>query len=87
MLTVFWNPDGFHVVTILQRAASLNRAWFIDGNLVPWRDQFVPGGRRLGQKKLMIHIDNGSAILHRWPKTFSCITDSASSQIHLTCQT
>jgi hypothetical protein len=60
MVTVFWNPDGFHVVTILPKGASFNTAWFTDGNLVPLRDQFFPGGRRPGQRKLMVHVDNAS---------------------------
>jgi hypothetical protein len=36
MLTVFWNPDGFQVVTILRTGASFNSTWFIYGNLVPF---------------------------------------------------
>jgi hypothetical protein len=60
IVTVFWNPDGFRVVTILPKGASFNTAWFIDGNLLPLRDQFFPGGRRPGQKKLMVHVDNAS---------------------------
>jgi hypothetical protein len=65
MLTAFWNPDGFYVVTFLPRGASFNTAWFIDRNLVPLQDQFFAGGRRVGQKKLMVHIDNASPVLHR----------------------
>jgi hypothetical protein len=40
MLTVFWNRDGFHVVTILPKGASFNAAWFIDGNLALLGDEF-----------------------------------------------
>jgi hypothetical protein len=64
MRAVFWNPDGFHVVTILPRVASFNTGWFTDGNLVPLRDQFVSGGRRPGQKKLMVRIDHASPMPH-----------------------
>jgi hypothetical protein len=65
MLTVFCNPDGFHVVTILPRGASFNTTWLIDGNPVPLRDQFFPGGTKPRQKKLMVHIDNSRAMLQR----------------------
>jgi hypothetical protein len=34
MSTVFWNPDGFQVVTILPAEASFNAVWFIDGSLL-----------------------------------------------------
>jgi hypothetical protein len=60
ILIVFWNPDGFHIVTILPRRAWFNTAWFIDGNFVSSRDQFFPGGRRPDQKKPMYHIVNAS---------------------------
>jgi hypothetical protein len=43
MLTVFWNPDRFQVVTILPKWILFNRTWFIDGNLVPLRGLFFPG--------------------------------------------
>jgi hypothetical protein len=35
ILTVFWNPGGFQVVTILLTGASFNATSFINGNLVP----------------------------------------------------
>jgi hypothetical protein len=38
MLTVFWNPDGFQVVTILAKEELFNATWFTDGHLVPLRD-------------------------------------------------
>jgi hypothetical protein len=65
ILTVFWNPDGFRVVTILSKGEVLNTVWFIDGSLIPLQDQFFPGGRRPGQKKLTVHIDRASPMLHR----------------------
>jgi hypothetical protein len=65
MLTVSWNPDGFHVVMILPRGTSFNTTWFTDRNLVSLRDQFFPGGRRPDQKTLMVHIENASPVLHR----------------------
>jgi hypothetical protein len=59
-MAVFWNRDGFQVVTILPTGASFNAAWFIDGNLAPLRGHFFPAGRRSDQEKLMVHIDNAS---------------------------
>jgi hypothetical protein len=61
MLTVLWNPHGFHVVTMLPLGASFNASWFIDQNLVPLLDRFFPGGRDPRQKILAVTIDNASA--------------------------
>jgi hypothetical protein len=57
----FWNPHGFHVVTMLPPGASFNASWLIDQNLVPLLDRFFPGGRDSRQKQLVVHIDNASA--------------------------
>jgi histone-lysine N-methyltransferase SETMAR len=46
MLTVLWNPHGFHVIT------------FFDQNLVPLIDKFFPLGWNPVQRKLAVHIDN-----------------------------
>jgi hypothetical protein len=61
MLTIFCNPGGFHVMTIVPKETSFNTVLFIDGNVVLLRDQFFSGGRMPSQKKLMVHIDNASS--------------------------
>jgi hypothetical protein len=61
MLTVLWNPHGFHVLTMLPAGASFNAAWFIDQNLVPLVAKFFPRGRGPGERKLVLHIDNAPA--------------------------
>jgi histone-lysine N-methyltransferase SETMAR len=60
MLTVLWNPHGFHVVTMLPPRASFTAPWLIDGNLVPLLDKFFPTGWSPGQRKLVVHIDNAA---------------------------
>jgi hypothetical protein len=70
MLTVFWNPGGFQVVIILPTGPFFNAAWFLDGNLVPLRDHFFPGGRRSDQKKLIVHVDNASPHTGQITETF-----------------
>jgi hypothetical protein len=48
ILTVFWNPGGFQVVTILPTGGLLNATWFIDKDFMPLRDHFFPGeGNRI----------------------------------------
>jgi hypothetical protein len=49
MLALFSNPDGSHIMTILQQRAPSKVAWLIDQNLVLLRDHFLLEGRRLGQ--------------------------------------
>jgi hypothetical protein len=51
MSTILWNPDGFHVVTILPAGQSFTAPWFIDRNLQPLIDKFFPDGRRPGERK------------------------------------
>jgi hypothetical protein len=50
MLTVLWNPDGLHVVTMLPPGESFNASWFIDQNLVPLVQSFFPSGGSPMQK-------------------------------------
>jgi hypothetical protein len=57
LLTVFWNPEEFQVVTILPIGAPFNAPWFIDGNIMPLQNHFFPGGTRSDQKKLILYID------------------------------
>jgi transposase len=49
MLTVMWNPHGFHAVTILPPGPSCNAATFIDHNLVPLIAKFYPIAWNPGQ--------------------------------------
>jgi hypothetical protein len=47
----------FHVVTMLPRGASFNATWFIQQNLVPLSDPFLPNVDDPTHRKLVIHID------------------------------
>jgi hypothetical protein len=40
MLAGLWNPDAFHVVTILPARHSFRAPWFRDQNLQPLVDKF-----------------------------------------------
>jgi hypothetical protein len=62
MLTILWNPHGFHVVIMLPLRASFKAAWFIDGNLVPLVAKFFPAGLNAGGRKLL--VDNDKAPAH-----------------------
>jgi hypothetical protein len=44
MLTVLWNPDDFHVTTMLPLGELFHASWFIDQNLVPLVQSFFPSG-------------------------------------------
>jgi hypothetical protein len=61
MLTVLWNPHGFHVVTMLPPGALFNTTWFIEQNLVSLLDAFFPNVPDPMQRKLVVHIDSASA--------------------------
>jgi histone-lysine N-methyltransferase SETMAR len=58
MLTILWNPHGFHVLTMLPKGALFNAAWFLDQNSVHLVARFYHRGRTSGQRKLVLHIDN-----------------------------
>jgi hypothetical protein len=51
MSTISWNPDGFHIATILPARESFTAPWFIDQNLQQLIDKFFPNGRRPGERK------------------------------------
>jgi hypothetical protein len=50
MVTLFLNPAGFKVMTILPTQASFNAAWFIGGNFVSLQDYFFLGEGNLIKK-------------------------------------
>jgi hypothetical protein len=70
MLTVLWNPDGFHVAMILPARHSFTAPWFIDQNLQPMIDKFFQNGRRPGQRKLGVHVDNAAPHNARMTRNF-----------------
>jgi hypothetical protein len=61
MLTVVWNPHGFHVVSILLPRGLFNAPWFMDGNLVPLLERFFPAGWSAKRRKLVVYIDHAPA--------------------------
>jgi histone-lysine N-methyltransferase SETMAR len=70
MLTVLWNPHGFHVVTMLPPGESLNALRFRDQNLAPLIQSFFPSGWSPRQNKLMVHVDNAPAHNSRMTQNF-----------------
>jgi hypothetical protein len=70
MLSVLWNPDGFHVVTVLPARHSFTPPWFIDQTLQPLIDKFIQNGRHPGQRKLVIHVDSASPHNARMTQNF-----------------
>jgi hypothetical protein len=51
MLTVLWNPHGFHVVAMLPSGVLFNATWFIEQNLVPLFEAFFLNGPDPKQRK------------------------------------
>jgi hypothetical protein len=70
MMTVLWNFQGFHVVTMLPPRTSFNASWFIDVNLVPLLENFFLAWWSAGQRKLIVHIDNACAPNSRITQNF-----------------
>jgi histone-lysine N-methyltransferase SETMAR len=57
MLTVVWNPSGWHVVTILPKGATFDAAYYISDILTPlakWRKNQIGSTNR----NLIVHSDN-----------------------------
>jgi histone-lysine N-methyltransferase SETMAR len=54
MLTVVWNPDGFHVIKVLPRGWKLTSQYYIDNILSEICALHIAGDRN----KLVIHADN-----------------------------
>jgi hypothetical protein len=74
MLIFLWNPDGFHVVTMLPPRTSLNIPWFINEHLVLLVEKFPPAGWSAGRRKLEVPIDN--APTHNSRTTYNFFGDS-----------
>jgi hypothetical protein len=57
MVTIVWNPSGFHVVKALPKGSKFNAQYYINNILVAisdWRRLSV----RTQQSKLWLHADN-----------------------------
>jgi hypothetical protein len=85
ILTVWWNPRRFHVLTMLPPGASFNSSWFIDQDLVPLLDRFFPDEWDPRQRELVAFLDNSAPTMRRWLETASrtaCWKDSHSHHTH-----
>jgi histone-lysine N-methyltransferase SETMAR len=57
MLTIVWNPCGFHLITVLEKDRKFNSGCYIAEILEPlsqWRSIEAAGN----QRKLLVHADN-----------------------------
>jgi hypothetical protein len=57
MLTIVWNPRGFHLIKVLERGRKFNAGCYIAEILKPfssWRSTEAAGNER----KLLVHADN-----------------------------
>jgi hypothetical protein len=57
MLMIVWNPRGFHVIEVLEKARKFNAGCYIaeiSEPWSPWRSIETAGNER----KLLMHVDN-----------------------------
>jgi histone-lysine N-methyltransferase SETMAR len=57
MLTIVWNPRGFHLIKVLEKGRKFNAGYYIAEILEPlsqWRSIEAAGNER----KLLVHADN-----------------------------
>jgi histone-lysine N-methyltransferase SETMAR len=57
MLTIVWNPHGFHLIKILGKGRKFNAGYYIAEILEPlsqWRSIEAAGN----EQKLLVHADN-----------------------------
>jgi hypothetical protein len=57
MLTIVWNPRGFHLIKVLENGRKFNAGYYIAEILEPlsqWRSIEAAGNDR----KLLVHADN-----------------------------
>jgi histone-lysine N-methyltransferase SETMAR len=58
MITIFWNPHGFHVVEALKEGESFNDKYMVNVILPQLVAIYFDGEREAGQKRLCVHMDN-----------------------------
>jgi hypothetical protein len=69
MLTIVWNPAGFHLINFLSRPAKFNEEHYVTNILSPlaiWREIHV--GKT--DRKLIVHSDNTHSHTARWTLEF-----------------
>jgi hypothetical protein len=57
MLTIVWNPCGFHLIKVLEKDCKFNAGYYIAEILEPlsqWRSIEAAGN----EQKLLVHADN-----------------------------
>jgi hypothetical protein len=65
ILTIIWNPSGFHVVDRLPNDAKMNSAYFVTNKVTQFEQAIFPRGRAPHQKRFVIHLDNCSVHISR----------------------
>ena len=68
MITIFWNPSGFHLIKILPEDAKFNGKYFIDEILDPIYEITTPLREEFG-RNIILHYDNAR------PHTSRKVTD------------
>ena len=57
MLTIFWNPNGFHLVRVLPKGCTFNGDYFINAILDPIYQMTAPLREEYG-RSIILHYDN-----------------------------
>lgn len=58
MLTVIWNPFGFHIIDFLPEGTSFNSSYFIEHILTPLESKKCQIWNQSHNRKLHLHLDN-----------------------------
>jgi hypothetical protein len=57
MLTIVWNPPGFHLTKVLDKGHKFNAGRYIADNLEPF-SQWRSTEAVRNERKLLVHADN-----------------------------
>jgi hypothetical protein len=73
MLVIFFNGTGEHTSVILQQGQRMNSAFFIECVIRPLAGFCSPEGRKLHEKRVVVHFDNAS--IHNTEAVQECLAD------------
>jgi hypothetical protein len=80
MVTIAWNPFGFHLIVALPKGRTFNAEYYRD-NILAALTQLQPEDDR---RKLVVHADNARAHIAQKCRTFANKMDCGSLPIHPT---
>jgi hypothetical protein len=78
MVSIFWSPVGFAVITALPPKTKFSSAYFCD-NIIPEIVEGMPFDLAKSPRKLMLHMDNPSPHRARIVRVFEEIPNTANS--------